>query len=104
MQRSSCDVAIIGSGIGGLAAGALLAKAGYRVIVAEQMPFFGGRCATLDFQGYKIDTGVSLVVDELHGALCREVGVDFEFRAVDPLLVCHLHGKDHPFGTADGMV
>ena len=104
MQRSSCDVAIIGSGIGGLAAGALLSKAGYRVVVAEQMPFFGGRCATLDFHGYKIDTGVSLVVDELHGALCREVGVDFEFRAVDPLLVCHFKGKDHAFGTAEGMV
>ena len=104
VQQHEYDVAIIGSGIGGLAAGALLSNAGYRVFVAEKMPFFGGRCATLDFQGYKIDTGVSLVVDELHGALCREVGVDFEFRAVDPLLVCHLKGKDYPFNTADGMV
>jgi phytoene dehydrogenase-like protein len=104
VQQYRCDIAIIGSGIGGLAAGALLSKAGYRVFVAEQMPFFGGRCATLDFQGYKIDTGVSLVVDELHGALCREVGVDFEFRAVDPLLVCHFKGKDYPFNTPEGMV
>jgi phytoene desaturase len=103
VQQYKCDIAIIGSGIGGLAAGALLSNAGYRVIVVEKMPFFGGRCATLDFQGYKIDTGVSLVVDEVHGALCREVGVDFEFRAVDPLLVCHLKGKDYPFGTAEGM-
>jgi phytoene dehydrogenase-like protein len=104
VQQHKCDIAIIGSGIGGLAAGALLSNAGYRVVVVEKLPFFGGRCATLDFQGYKIDTGVSLVVDEVHGALCREVGVDFEFRAVDPLLVCHLRGKDYPFGTAEGMV
>jgi phytoene desaturase len=104
MQQYKYDVAIIGSGIGGLAAGALLSNAGYRVFVAEKMPFFGGRCATFDFKGYKIDTGVSLVVDELHGALCREVGVDFEFRAVDPLLVCHLKGQDYPFNTAEGMV
>jgi phytoene desaturase len=104
MQQHKCDIAIIGSGIGGLAAGALLSNAGYRVIVVEKLPFAGGRCATLDFQGYKIDTGVSLVVDEVHGALCREVGADFEFRAVDPLLVCHLKGKDYPFSTPDGMV
>lgn len=104
MQQYKCDIAIIGSGIGGLAAGALLSNAGYRVIVVEKLPFFGGRCATLDFQGYKIDTGVSLVVDEVHGALCREVGVDFEFRAVDPLLVVHLKGKDYPFNSAEGMV
>jgi phytoene dehydrogenase-like protein len=104
VQQYECDIAIVGSGIGGLAAGALLSKAGYRVIVAEKLNFFGGRCATLDFQGYKIDTGVSLVVDEVHGALCREVGVDFEFRAVDPLLVCHFKGKDYPFNSAEGMV
>lgn len=104
MRQYKCDVAIIGSGIGGLAAGALLSNAGYRVIVVEKLPFFGGRCATLDFQGYKIDTGVSLVVDEVHGALCREVGVGFEFRAVDPLLVCHLKGRDYPFNSAEGMV
>jgi phytoene desaturase len=104
MQRYDCDVAIIGSGIGGLAAGALLSHAGFRVIVAEKLQFLGGRCATLDFQGYKLDTGVSLVVDEVHGALCREVGVDFEFRPVDPLLVCHFKGNDYPFNTADGMV
>jgi phytoene desaturase len=104
VQQYKYDVAIIGSGIGGLAAGALLSNAGYRVFVAEKMPFFGGRCATLDFKGYKVDTGVSLVVDELHGALCREVGVDFEFRAVDPLLVCHFNGKDYPFSTPEGMV
>jgi phytoene desaturase len=104
VQQYKCDIAIIGSGIGGLAAGALLSNVGYRVIVVEKLPFFGGRCATLDFQGYKMDTGVSLVVDEVHGALCREVGVDFEFRAVDPLLVVHLRGKDYPFSTAEGMI
>ncbi len=104
VQQYKYNMAIIGSGIGGLAAGALLSHAGYRVIVAEKLPFFGGRCATLDFQGYKIDTGVSLVVDEVHGALCREVGVDFEFRAVDPLLVVHYKGKEYPFASAEGMV
>jgi phytoene desaturase len=104
VQQHKCDIAIIGSGIGGLAAGALLSNAGYRVVVIEKLNFFGGRCATHDFQGYKLDTGVSLVVDEVHGALCREVGVDFEFRHVDPLLVCHFKGKDYAFNSAEGMV
>ena len=103
MKQFECDIAIIGSGIGGLATAALLSKAGYRTIVVEKLPFRGGRCATLDFHGYKVDTGVSLVVDEAHGQLCREVGVDFEFRAVDPLLVCRHNGKDYPIGSPESM-
>jgi len=103
MKQYDCDVAIIGSGIGGLAAGALLSNAGYRILVVEKLPFAGGRCATLDWNGYKVDTGVSLVVDEAHGDLCREVGVEFEFRAVDPLLVCHHRGKDYPLGSPEVM-
>jgi phytoene dehydrogenase-like protein len=39
-----CDVAIIGAGIGGLTAAALLADAGLRVIVAEQHVVPGGFC------------------------------------------------------------
>lgn len=40
----SCDVAVIGGGIGGLTAGALLARAGARVIICEQHSRPGGYC------------------------------------------------------------
>ncbi len=39
-----CDVIVIGSGVGGLTAGALLAKRGHRVTVVEQHTIPGGFC------------------------------------------------------------
>ena len=43
MTRETCDVLIIGSGIGGLSAAALLVAAGYKPIVIEKSPRIGGR-------------------------------------------------------------
>ena len=38
MQAEKYDVAIIGAGIGGICAAALLAHAGYKVLVVENLP------------------------------------------------------------------
>ena len=43
------DVAIIGAGADGLAAAALLARAGRTVVVLERSPHAGGRCVTSEF-------------------------------------------------------
>ena len=40
------NICIIGSGIGGLTAGALLTKKGYNVKIFEKESFFGGRAAS----------------------------------------------------------
>jgi len=58
MIRKSYDVLVIGSGMGGMSAAAILAKDGYRVLVAEQMPRIGGRCSTIDHKEYRCTTGV----------------------------------------------
>jgi phytoene dehydrogenase-like protein/NAD-dependent dihydropyrimidine dehydrogenase PreA subunit len=51
------DVVIIGSGLGGLMAGAALAQAGQSVVVFEKLSFPGGRYTELDYKGAAVTTG-----------------------------------------------
>lgn len=51
------DVVIIGSGIGGLSVGVLLARAGKKVLVLEQHDQAGGCCHTFHDKGFEFDTG-----------------------------------------------
>ena len=55
------DVVVIGAGLGGLSAGALLAKQGRRVLVLEQSQLIGGCCSTFERKGYRFDVGASIV-------------------------------------------
>jgi phytoene dehydrogenase-like protein len=53
----SAQVIVIGAGIGGLAAAARLANAGYRVTLLEKNAVPGGRSTALDLGGYRFDVG-----------------------------------------------
>ncbi|MCL4300846.1 MAG: FAD-dependent oxidoreductase [Anaerolineae bacterium] len=55
--KNSYDAVIIGSGIGGLMAGAALAQAGRSVAVFEKLGFPGGRYTELDYKGAAVTTG-----------------------------------------------
>lgn len=55
------DVAIIGSGVGGLTTAALLARRGLSVAVFEQHLVPGGSASHFDRQGYRFDVGASLL-------------------------------------------
>lgn len=54
------DVVIIGSGIGGLCCGAMLARYGLQVTVCESHTIPGGAAHSFAYQGYKFDSGPSL--------------------------------------------
>lgn len=54
------DVIIIGSGIGGLSAGALLARYGFAVTVCESHTIPGGAAHSFERKGYLFDSGPSL--------------------------------------------
>jgi len=54
-------VAVIGAGVGGLAAAVRLAALGHAVTVVEQAATPGGKAGRLELDGYRFDTGPSLV-------------------------------------------
>lgn len=54
------DVVIIGAGLAGLSCGALLANAGYKVMVLESHDQAGGCCHTWERSGYHFESGPSL--------------------------------------------
>ncbi len=81
MIGPTVDILVLGSGMGGLSAGALLAHAGFKTLVVEGLPRIGGRCSTLGYKGFKCTTGVIGV--ELGGvveSVFRKIGADFDVR------------------------
>lgn len=59
-MRATWDVIVIGAGLGGLLAGAILAKRGRRVLVLEREEQVGGRLRSYDVDGYVLDAGAYL--------------------------------------------
>jgi len=89
---TSVDVAIIGAGMGGLTAGAYLAKAGVKVAVFDSHYVAGG-CATMFSRGtserrYHFDIGLHYIGDCEPGGniprLLEGVGAEVSFEEMDP--------------------
>jgi phytoene desaturase len=61
-QRSAAkNIVVLGAGIGGLTAAALLAKAGHRVTVVERNDWIGGKSRRIELAGQRLDTGPALL-------------------------------------------
>src|ERR1700744_5413118 len=57
----SDTVVVIGAGLGGLSAALRLAGAGRKVTILERDPVPGGRAGRLDLDGYRFDTGPTVL-------------------------------------------
>lgn len=94
---ASQHIIVIGAGIGGLTAAALLAQAGYRVTVLEAQTYPGGCASTFTHAGYRFDSGATVAGgfqnNGPHNLIARQLGVQWPVRAYDPAWVTHLPGK-----------
>ncbi len=60
-SADNTDIGIIGAGLGGLSAAAYLSAAGFHVSVFEKNHYAGGKAGTLQKEGFRFDTGASVV-------------------------------------------
>lgn len=83
------SVAVIGAGIGGMAAAAHLARRGLKVVVYEKNSRPGGRCDRITRRGHAFDTGPTLfimpqVYEREFARLGDDVHARLNLRRVDP--------------------
>ncbi len=85
---------IIGAGLGGLTAGALLLKAGHRVTVLEAHVYPGGCAGTFYHKKYRFDAGATLAggfsPGGPHARVAEALGLTWPIHPVDPAWVVHL--------------
>jgi C-3',4' desaturase CrtD len=78
MEVQDMHVVIIGAGIGGLSAGAILAKRGAMVTVLEAQDYPGGCAATFSRDGYRFDAGATVGCGFHPGGPMDELGKELE--------------------------
>jgi C-3',4' desaturase CrtD len=85
---------IVGAGVGGLTAGALLLKAGHRVTVLEAHVYPGGCAGTFYHQQYRFDAGATLAggfsPGGPHARIAEILDLEWPVRPADPAWIVHL--------------
>lgn len=100
-QRQSRRIIVIGAGIGGLTAGALLARRGYSVTIFDRAIVPGGCASTFKRRGFTFDVGATQVAGLEPGGIHQRI---FEELAIalpaatpcDPACAVFLPGESEP--------
>jgi phytoene dehydrogenase-like protein len=93
------DAVVIGAGVGGLSAAALLADRGYRTLVVESRDRVGGRASSVEEDGFVVNTGAIAI--EYGGVLeevFRTVGAPFELRIPEPATLFRIGRREVALG------
>ena len=98
-------IAIIGSGVAGLASGVRLALKGYKVHIFEQNKYPGGKLSSFKLKGYRFDAGPSLFtmphfISELFELAGENTSDHFHFKKKD--VSCKYFWQDGKTFTAFG--
>ena len=102
--NSKSRVAVIGAGIGGLTAGALLAHRGYQVLILDQALIPGGCASTFKRRGFTFDVGATQVAGlepgGIHHRIFSELEIDLpEATPCDPACAVYLPGETTPINV-----
>lgn len=106
MQQHSraAHIVVIGAGIGGLTAAALLARWGYRVTVFEQAQLPGGCASTFRRRGFTFDVGATQVAGLEPGGIHHRIFAELDLplpaaTPCDPACAVYLPGETTPISV-----
>jgi len=102
---SEDPIAVIGGGLGGLAAAITLAGRGHRVILFEASSWLGGKAAVLQEDGYRFDMGPTIltlprVLARVLAEAGRDLSTELQLKRLDPQWRCFFD-KGSPKGKSD---
>lgn len=98
------NVVVVGAGIGGLTAAALLARRGYGVKVFDQALVAGGCASTFSRRGFTFDVGATQVAGlepgGIHHRIFEELGIELpEAELCEPACAVFLPGERDPINV-----
>ncbi|MEA5507522.1 C-3',4' desaturase CrtD [Halotia wernerae UHCC 0503] len=104
IDKSKPRVIVIGAGIGGLTAGALLAHRDYSVLILDQALVPGGCASTFKRQGFTFDVGATQVAGlepgGIHHRIFSELAIDLpQATPCDPACAVYLPGESTPINV-----
>jgi C-3',4' desaturase CrtD len=104
LNKKQSRLIVIGAGIGGLTAAALLAHKGYSVLILDQALVPGGCASTFKRQGFTFDVGATQVAGlepgGIHDRIFSELGIELPAATFcDPACSVYLPGESTPINV-----